>query len=119
MLRPNSQRVVSRDAERYFPVRIRVARDRLGRERQYDDMRRWLDANIGPRRYWFGGERLPPLPDTMLFYFVTVAEAQAFVDRFACGVWIAGEWPHGRASLNDENYMRWVGEMHKTPGRGQ
>jgi hypothetical protein len=54
-----------------------------------------------------------------IFYFVTLADAQAFVDRFACRVWIAGEWPHGRASLNDENYMRWVGEMHKTPGRGQ
>jgi hypothetical protein len=85
---------MSRDAERYFPVRIRVARDRLGRERQYDDMHRWLDANIGPGRYWFVGERLPPLPDTLLFYFVSVADAQAFVDRFSCGVWIAGEWPH-------------------------
>ena len=50
MQRPNSQRVVSRDAERYFPVRIRVSRDRLGREREYDDMRRWLDANISPGR---------------------------------------------------------------------
>ncbi|MGH7073754.1 MAG: hypothetical protein ACREFD_06065 [Stellaceae bacterium] len=45
------------------------------------DMRRWLDATIGPGRHWFAGERLPRLPDTLLFYFIAAAGAQAFVDR--------------------------------------
>ena len=114
MQRPNSHRATSRDAERYFPVRIRVARDQLGFQRQYDDMRRWIDANIGVGRWWHVSERLPPLPDTLLFYFVAVADAQAFIDRFSCGVWIAGEWPHGHAAITDENDMRWVGKLHKT-----
>jgi hypothetical protein len=49
----------------------------------------------------------------MLFYFLSVTDAQAFVDRFSCGVWIAGEWPHGHAPITDENDMRWVGKLHK------
>ncbi|HEX4112582.1 MAG TPA: hypothetical protein VH020_08610 [Stellaceae bacterium] len=118
MQRPNNYRVQARDAERYFPVRIRVARDQLGRERQFDEMRRWLDQQIGAGRHWHVAERSPPWPDTMLFYFLAVADAQAFVDRFACGVWVAGEWPHGGKAVTDESDMRWVGEMHKTPGGG-
>jgi len=54
------------------------------------------------------------LPDTLLFYFVAIADAQAFVDRFSCGVWIAGEWPHGGAARSDESDMRWVADLHKT-----
>jgi hypothetical protein len=113
--RPNSHRTISRDAERYFPVRIRVARDQLGRDRQYDDMRRWLDEAIGLNRWWHVEGRLPGLPDTIwLFYFLAIADAQAFVNRFSCGVWIAGEWPHGHKPITDESDMRWVGELHKT-----
>ncbi|HEX4113779.1 MAG TPA: hypothetical protein VH020_14700 [Stellaceae bacterium] len=119
MQRPNNYRVQARDAEAHFPVRIRVARDQIARERQYDEMRRWLDQQIGPTRHWHVGERSPPWPDTVLFYFLAVADAQAFVDRFACGVWVpAGEWPHGGKPVTDETDMRWVGEMHKTPGGG-
>ncbi|MGH7074860.1 MAG: hypothetical protein ACREFD_11750 [Stellaceae bacterium] len=70
-----------RDAERHSAVRITVTRDQFGRDRQYDDMRRWLDATIEPGRYWFAGERMPPLPDTLLFDFIAVADAQAFVDH--------------------------------------
>lgn len=114
MQRPSSFRQQKRDAERYFPVRIRVARDQLGRERQYDEMRRWLNHAIGLNRWWHVEERLPTPPDTMLFYFVTVADAQSFIDRFSCGVWIAGEWPHGHAAITDENDMRWIGHLHKT-----
>lgn len=71
---------MSRAAGRYFPVRIKVDRNRLGCEPLSDDLRRWLDADIGPGRYWFVGERNTPLPDCLLFYFVPVAEAQAFVN---------------------------------------
>jgi hypothetical protein len=91
MQRPNSHRDQARDAERHFGVRIRVARDRLGRDRQYQDMCQWLDEQIGANRWWHVEERLPTL-DTMRFYFCDVSDAQAFVDRFSCGVWIAGEW---------------------------
>lgn len=113
MQRPNSYRLQKRDAEQYFPVRIRVARDQLGRERQYDEMRRWLDEAFGVGHWWHVEERLPTLPDTMLFYFLAVADAQAFIDRFSCGVWVAREWPHGREAITDEDDMRWVGKLHK------
>jgi hypothetical protein len=66
---------MARDAEKYFPVRIRVARDQLGRDRLFNDMTRWLDQHIGQSRYWFGSERPPLLPDCLLFYFVAVADA--------------------------------------------
>jgi hypothetical protein len=92
--RPSRHRVTVRDAEKYFPVRIRIVPDWLATEHQNDDMHRWLDANIGPGRYWFIGGRMPPHPDTFLVYFVAVADAQAFVDRFSSGIWIAEEWPH-------------------------
>jgi hypothetical protein len=115
--RPNSYRAMARDAEQYFPVRIRVARDQLGRERQYDEMRRWLDQQTGPGRHWHIAERLPTLPETLLFYFVAVADAQAFVDRFSCGIWIAGEWPHGGAPVTDENDMCWVGDSTRRPAQ--
>lgn len=114
MRRPNSHRQQKFDAERYFPVRIRVARDELARDHQYDDMRRWLDEAIGANRWWHVMERPPPMPDTMLFYFLTIADAQAFVDRFSCGVWVAGEWRHGREPITVEDDMRWVGRLHKT-----
>jgi hypothetical protein len=45
-----------------------------------------------------------------LFYFVTHADAQAFVERFCCGVWVAGEWPHGGKAVTEESDMRWVGD---------
>jgi hypothetical protein len=102
MRRPNSYRQQKRDAEQFFPVRIRVARDQLGRERQNEDMRRWLDDAIGLGRWWHVEERLLTLPDTMLFYFLAVAHAQAFINRSSCGVWIAGEWP----TVMDRSLMR-------------
>ncbi|MGH7073757.1 MAG: hypothetical protein ACREFD_06080 [Stellaceae bacterium] len=77
-----------------MPERIRVAHDRLGREHHYDDMRRRLDTTIGPGRCWFAGERLPPLPDTLLFDFIAVADAQAFVDRM--GRWRMAASSRGR-----------------------
>ena len=50
MPRPNTYRDQARDAERYFPVRIRVARDQLGRDKQYEMMARWCDEQFGPAR---------------------------------------------------------------------
>jgi hypothetical protein len=115
MRRPNSYRVMARDAERYFPVRIRVDRDQLGREQQYDTMTRWLDHQIGPGRYWFVGAMANgAMPHCLLFYFVAVADAQAFIDRFSCGVWVAGEWPHTQGRITDESDASWIGDLHRT-----
>jgi hypothetical protein len=97
----NGRRVTLRDAEVFFLVRIKVERRKLAREHQYDIMHqhdimhRWLDQQIGAGRYWFVGERAESdNPDTMVFYFVEVADAQAFIERFSCGVLVIGERPH-------------------------
>jgi hypothetical protein len=41
MPRPNTHRdqATKRDAERYFPVRLRVARDKLARDPEYQNIR--------------------------------------------------------------------------------
>jgi hypothetical protein len=111
----NSHRDQARDAERYFPVRIRVARDGLGRDRQYQDMCQWLDEQIGPAKWWHLEERLPTLPDTLLFFFMAIVDAQAFIDRFSCGVWI-NEGMATRVALREP--MRAIGDgpgdLHRT-----
>jgi hypothetical protein len=113
MPRPNSHKDHARDVERYFPVRIRVARDQLGRDKQCELMARWCDEQFGPARWFHVEERLPTLPDTLLFYFVAIADAQAYIDRFSCGVWVVG-WPHGTAARTDETDMSWIGDLHRT-----
>ena len=97
---PNSYRVRAKAAEEYFPVRIKVARDALGRDHHYDDMRRWLDAQIGTDRYWIVREAPTGRPDTLLFHFLAVPDAQAFIDRFSCGVLIVGEWPYRNPAIS-------------------
>jgi hypothetical protein len=47
-------------ADQFLSVRVRVVRDHLGRDRPHDDLRRWLNAQIGACRYWLVGERSPP-----------------------------------------------------------
>jgi hypothetical protein len=86
-----------------------VARDQRGRDTQYELMMRWCDEQFGPARWFHVEERLSTLPDTLQFYFVATADAQVFVDRFSCGVWIKGKWPHGGTARADEGDMRWVG----------
>jgi len=41
---------------------------------------------FGPAQWCHVEERLPSLPDTLLFYFVAFADARAFVDRASCAV---------------------------------
>ncbi len=54
----------------------------------------WLDEQIGPAKCFHVEERLPTLPQRMLFYFVAIADAQAFIDRFSWRVCMQGEWPY-------------------------
>jgi hypothetical protein len=80
-------------AEGYFPVRIRVHVPPSGLGKQLDDMHWWLNQTIGREKYWVWSDCRPGLPDGALFYFTELAHAQAFVARFACGVWVRGDWP--------------------------
>jgi hypothetical protein len=73
-------------ADRYFPVRLRVAVPRGGFGRQFDVMTGWLDEHVGRGAYWIGAEAGPGRIDAALFYFLDVRSARAFVERFACGL---------------------------------
>lgn len=81
----------------------------FGRCILFEDMMRSLDQHIGPGRHFLVEERQSLLPDCFLYYFVALADAQAFVDRFSGGVWIAGEWRHGQKAATGESDMSWVG----------
>jgi len=49
-------------------------------------MQAWLDQHVGPDSYWMGGDTGPGRPDAMSVFFLNVATAHSFVDRFACGM---------------------------------
>jgi hypothetical protein len=71
-------------AERYFPVRVRVAVPDEGFGAQFDAMHAWLEAQIGRGAFWIGASS-GPSQDAALFYFLDVDAAKGFIDRFACG----------------------------------
>jgi hypothetical protein len=78
-------------AERYFPVRVRVAVPLGGFGSQLNLMREWLDYHAGTEGYFTGSETEPGRQDAALFYFVDARMAAAFVDRFACGLIVGRE----------------------------
>ena len=80
-------------AERYLPVRVRVAVPPGGFGRQLDEMYRWLDQHVGKSAYWVGSEAGAGRIDAALFYFIEAKSASAFVDRFSCGLVVSGEPP--------------------------
>ena len=79
-------------AEAYFPVRVRVAVPRGGFGHQLNTMHAWLGQQIGEDRHWTAGGPRSDDTDSLLFYFLTVDDAKAFIGRFACGLSIQGKW---------------------------
>ena len=73
-------------AERRFPVRVRIAVPPEGLGRQIEVMHAWLDETCGVD----GWAATPAgfvgiLNDAIAFYFEDAAFAHAFVARFCCG----------------------------------
>jgi len=89
--RHDTWREAKEAAEQYFPVRVTLAQPPRGFGDQYDVMMDWLDQHVGPQRYWVGSRSYP---GALLFYFVDIAMAKAFTDRFVCGVMVQSEWQH-------------------------
>ncbi len=81
-----TSREARREAERQFPVRVRVAVPPQGLGGQLAIMHAWLDETCGG-----DGWRSAPagfdgvVNDAIAFYFADAAFAQAFVARFCCG----------------------------------
>jgi hypothetical protein len=71
-----------REAERQYPVRVRIAIPPQGLGRQLEIIRAWLEETCG-----IDGWATSPagLNDAIAFYFADAAFAHAFVARFCCG----------------------------------
>jgi hypothetical protein len=83
---PGSPRKIQRDAERNFPVRVRVAVPQGGFGRQLTVMHGWLDEVCGAAGWTSAPAGLTGvINDAVAFYFDDTAFAQAFVNRFCCG----------------------------------
>ena len=106
------------EAERRFPVRVRVAVPPGGLGRQLEIMHGWLDQTCGAD----GGGTAPAgfagiVNDAVAFYFDDTAFAQAFVNRFCWGYRPVetNRTVEGAFSLRDEPPARHPALTHKTP----
>jgi hypothetical protein len=104
-----------REAERRYPVRVRIAVPPKGFGRQLEIMHAWLDETCGA-----GGWATAPagtagvVNDALALYFEDAAFAHAFVTRFCCGYrveTIAGAF----AIRTGERPARRGITAHKTP----
>jgi len=83
---PGNPGRILREAERRFPVRVRIAVPPDGFGRQLTIMHAWLDETCGATGWSSAPAGLGGvLNDAVAFYFEDAAFAQAFVNRFCCG----------------------------------
>jgi hypothetical protein len=83
---PGNPKQAQRDAERRFPVRVRIAVPPDGFGRQLVLMHAWLDETCGADGWSSAPAGLAGvLNDAVAFYFEDAAFAHAFVNRFCCG----------------------------------
>jgi hypothetical protein len=108
-------RLMIDEAERRFPVRIRVAQPIGGLGARLNEIQHWLDQNAGADGWSITPSGTRGIPnDPMAIYFADATIASAFVAR-----WCAG---HKAASLDglflireDEPKKRVPLKDHKTP----
>jgi hypothetical protein len=75
-----------REAERQFPVRVRIAVPPQGLGRQLEIIHTWLDETCGTAGWATAPAGLAGvINDAIAFYFADAGFAQAFVARFCCG----------------------------------
>ncbi len=110
-----SSKLMIIEAERRFPVRIRVGVPLEGLGGRLDQMRAWLDANCGA-----DGWALTPtgmrgvLNDALSFYFLDPTIAGAFVARWCAGYKV--ETAEGVFRVRDDEPTPRTGAgLHRTP----
>ena len=104
-----------REAERRYPVRVRIAVPPEGLGRQLEIIHAWLDETCGAK----GWASAPAgttgiVNDALALYFECAAFAHAFVARFCCGYQvetIAGAF----AIRGDARPARRSAPVHRTP----
>ena len=116
---PASPRKAQREAERQFPVRVRIAVPHGGFGRQLAVMHAWLDEVCGEAGWTSAPAGLAGVVnDAIAFYFDDAAFAQAFVNRFCCGYRPVevNRSVDGAFSLRTEQPTpRRIASPHKTP----
>jgi hypothetical protein len=110
---------IQREAERQFPVRVRIAVPPSGLGRQLEIMYAWLDEVCGAAG-WMAAPAgfIGVMNDAVAFYFGDAAFAHAFVNRFCCGYRPVevGRAVGGAFSLRAESSApHRVAPAHKTP----
>lgn len=102
-------------AERRFPVRVRIAIPPEGLGRQLEIMHAWLDATCGAEGWAMAPSGVAGvINDAIAFYFGDAAFAHAFVARFCCGYRI--DTIDGAFAIrNDTLPPRRGAAVHKTP----
>ena len=105
----------ARDAERRFPVRIRIAIPDRGLGDRLNQMQEWLDQNAGANGWAMTPTGLRGVVnDAVSIYFLDAMIAGAFVAR-----WCAGRKPEiidGVFTVREEGPAARVPAMpHKTP----
>jgi hypothetical protein len=81
-----ASRQAQREAERRYPVRVKIAVPPAGLGRQLEVMQGWLDATCSADG-WAAAPAASAgiVNDAVAFYFADAAFAHAFVARFCCG----------------------------------
>ena len=104
-----------REAERRYPVRVRIAVPPEGLGRQLEIMHAWLDETCGAE-----GWAVEPagttgiVNDALALYFEDAAVAHAFVARFCCGYRI--DTIGGAFAIRGEaRPARRAAPVHRTP----
>jgi hypothetical protein len=102
-------------AERRFPVRVRIAVPPEGLGRQLEIMQAWLDDTCGAEGWAMAPAGLAGVVnDAIALYFADAAFAHAFVARFCCGYRV--ETIEGAFTISSAaSPARRGAPVHKTP----
>jgi hypothetical protein len=104
------------EAERRFPVRIRIGVPPEGLGTRLDELKAWLDDNCGAERWAMTPSGLRGvLNDAVAVYFCDAILASAFVARWCRGDTV--ETVEGAFRVRDgAPPMRRTAPLHRTPG---
>jgi hypothetical protein len=110
-----SSKLMIIEAERRFPVRIRIGVPLEGLGGRVDEMRAWLDQNCGANGWAITPSGMRGvLNDALSIYFLDPTLANAFVARWCAGYKV--ETAEGMFRVRDDEPTPRVGTgLHRTP----
>jgi hypothetical protein len=111
-----SSKLMIGEAERRFPVRIRIVVPPAGLGTRLDRMKAWLDDNCGADEWAITPSGLRGvLNDAIAVHFSDAALAGAFVARWCRGYYRADTIEGAFQVRDDEPSVRQPAALHRTP----